>query len=107
MSALADDGAARLDQVMREHHIGASGTLARKPSTERKRVSREVDAEPATSPSQAQLEAIDEQKGTEQVVACYPHGLALLDAHVTACQVVKVHCRQVFETWTPLAWSLL
>lgn len=74
MSALADDGAARLDHVMREHHIGASGTLARKPSTERKRVSREVDAEPATSPSQDQPEPIDDEKGTEQVIACSPYG---------------------------------
>ena len=87
MSALADDGAARLDQVMRKHRVGASGTVARNSSIERKRLSREVDAEPATLPSEDQ--AGDGQKGSEPVNACSPYGWhypLLLSQPVNACQ---------------------
>ena len=65
MSGVADDGAARLDQVMRQHSVVLGSTLARK-----RRVSREVEVEPDLSPEQDQPKRPVRQEATGQVTSC-------------------------------------
>lgn len=72
MSGVADDGAARLDQVMRQHSVVLGSTLARKPSGGR--MSREVEVEPDLSPEQDQPKRPVRQEATGQVTSCLQLG---------------------------------
>lgn len=71
MSGVADDGAARLDQVMRKHQVGPKSAMARNPSQSSRRASREVESQADQQPGSSspdRPQPTSDQENTAQVI---------------------------------------